>query len=604
MAFFELLLVLLSLTVLATALVEAPRPAWLGWIPAVATPVLLLHLAVDGYRILLVPTYITLLWSLLREVSDVIRDDEEVDDGTAGEETGPTLTGKYRRTLIALGVGAVLVTSLLSMIFNPIATVQRDITALLTPLAPRDFSSLPWVTALDSTLTTLRREYPYTAWKGIQWDSLRARTWPVLAAAQARNDSEVYRSALADFVRGVPDAGVTLSIPENGALTPPGTLGLRLARVDGGEVVVIEVDRAGPADLAGLRRGDTIVRWNGTSIDSALSTIPSSVSGPRAVTRTTFDAFALEALASPPPDTPARLILRDQREFDVTAVATPAPIRGESSGRDSLPVSYRVLPDSVGYLRIRAFAPAFRQWFPAREVRAAVRSFRAESRGVIIDLRGDPTGSSRKLAAAYAAHFVGETDLLEEMSLYQATEGGFVIDPRRTIRVHPRRPRWEGPLVVLVDRWCAGPCEGLAMLLSRLPHATILGWTGTAGSVGLPGGMIDLPDGLRLDYPIGRSLDASGSIQLEVDSAGKGGVAVTRPQHTTWSEPSRSGTDPLMAEALHLMRRTARDSLSSRAWRPAPDPDEPHRTPPLVSGSNARERGAAASPAADMGTST
>lgn len=606
MAFFSLLLVLLSLTVLATEVLTPPRPLWRGWIPAVATLVLLFHLAVDGYRILLVPTYIILLWSLLHTVSGLLDDAERAeDDATDGEKRAMASTRNPRTVLIGVGAGAVLMTSLLSWVLNPVATVQRDITALLSPLAPRDFTSLPWVTAFDSTLATLGREYPYTAWKGIEWDSLRARTWPALAAAQARHDVDTYRSAIADFVRAIPDAGMTLTLRNPGSTPLAGTIGLHLTRADEGEVVVLDVARGSPADLAGLRKGDTILRWNDAPIDSALSAVPDSVTGHRAVTIGTFDAFALDALANPPPGARARLTLQDQRRLDVVAVSPPDP--GEAVTGDSLPVSHRILPDSVGYLRVRSFAPTFRQWFPARAVRDAVRSFHAaETHGVVIDLRGDPTGSSRKLAAAYAAPFVTRVDLLEEMSLYQATEGDFVIDPRRTIRVHPRRPRWEGPLVVLVDRWCAGPCEGLAMLLSRLPGATVLGWTGTAGSFGLPGGTIDLPEGLRLRHPIGRSLDASGSIQLEVDSTGRGGVPTTRPPRTRGmlTDSSLPGTDVLLQEAHLLMHGTARDSLSSRAWRPAPDPDGLDRTPPPASDSNARAPDGAVSPGAGTGTST
>ena len=62
------------------------------------------------------------------------------------------------------------------------------------------------------------------------------------------------------------------------------------------------------------------------------------------------------------------------------------------------------------------------------------------------------------------------------------------------------------------------------MGIARLPQGKVVGFDGTNGSFGMVGGEIQLPEGFRIGYPFGRSIDSSGLVQLD-SKMGSGGVA-------------------------------------------------------------------------------
>ena len=57
---------------------------------------------------------------------------------------------------------------------------------------PLDASRLSWRRAFDGLHEKMVREYAFTAWKGIDWESLYAEYQPRIARAQAAGDADAY----------------------------------------------------------------------------------------------------------------------------------------------------------------------------------------------------------------------------------------------------------------------------------------------------------------------------------------------------------------------------------------------------------------------------
>ena len=88
---------------------------------------------------------------------------------------------------------------------------------------------------------------------------------------------------------------------------------------------------------------------------------------------------------------------------------------------------------------------------------------------------------------------------------------------------------WLGPVVCMINRYCDSSCEGIARGFAQLEpgRAAVTGFEGTLGSFGMDGGTVVLPGDTTFAVPYGRSLDASGTIQIDSDWTGAGGILPT-----------------------------------------------------------------------------
>ena len=51
-----------------------------------------------------------------------------------------------------------------------------------------DYQDLSWTQAFEQLHARISRRYPFTEWKGIDWDALYAQTAPRIAEAEANGD--------------------------------------------------------------------------------------------------------------------------------------------------------------------------------------------------------------------------------------------------------------------------------------------------------------------------------------------------------------------------------------------------------------------------------
>ena len=150
-----------------------------------------------------------------------------------------------------------------------------------------DYSELSWTEAFEQLHSRVSQNYPFTEWKGIDWDSLYAQTAPRITQAEADNDPAAYYLALREYTFSIPDAHVQLGGPDLGLREEAigGGYGLGIIGLDDGRVITHILLEDGPAARAGMLWGAEILEWNGQPIQKALestSTIWAAESQPTA----------------------------------------------------------------------------------------------------------------------------------------------------------------------------------------------------------------------------------------------------------------------------------------------------------------------------------
>ena len=203
-----------------------------------------------------------------------------------------------------------------------------------------------------------------------------------------------------------------------------------------GRIVIVEPLQDSPAAKAGLRPGDVILEVDGRSMEGV-------------------DLTDAVALIRGPEGTEVRLLIGREGEpepFEVTLVRA----------RVELPtVSYRMLDDGVGYVRLYEFNNQ-----AGSRMKEALQALLADSpRALILDLRGNP-GGYLHIAVEVASEFipseliVTEKDSSGKITEHKATGKGLALDL---------------PLVVLVDGGSASASEIVAGAVQDTGRGVLVG---------------------------------------------------------------------------------------------------------------------------------
>ncbi len=208
-----------------------------------------------------------------------------------------------------------------------------------------------------------------------------------------------------------------------------------------GKITVIAPMAGTPAAAKGLRAGDVIAGVDGAvTEDITLDEVVDHVRGPEG--------------------TPVLLTIRRpgiQESFDVEILRARIPT-------NSVTYAFMVRPD-VGYIRLGEFTNT-----SVREVREAVVNLQQEGmNSLIFDLRNNPGGP---LDAA-----VGVSDVFLRKDQLVVTTRGRTEDSVSTLDAPGIGPRFEGPLVVLVNEGSASASEIVAGAVQDHDRGLVLGET-------------------------------------------------------------------------------------------------------------------------------
>ncbi|MER3398078.1 MAG: S41 family peptidase [Chloroflexota bacterium] len=266
-------------------------------------------------------------------------------------------------------------------------------------------------------------------------------------------------------------------------------------------IVIVAPIEGSPAEKAGLKPGDRILRVNGEDIRQlSLDQAVAKIKGPRG-TKVTL-TIAREGQPQP---------------FDVEVVRSEVRLQTVSTA----------LVDGYGYVRISVFSEVTNE-----ELVGKLRDLLAKNpKGLILDLRNNPGG----LLGA-TVDVTGQF-LREGIVLYEVDGRG----NRRTWQVRPGGVATDIPLVVLVNRGSASGSEVLAGALKDHRRAVLIGEeTFGKGSVNT---LRELSDGSAVYITIARWLTPNGN---QID--GKG-LAPDIPFQSPADAPA-PGTNPQQDPAV------------------------------------------------------
>jgi len=449
----------------------------------------------------------------------------------------------YRRSVLAavlrcmaalLVVFVVVLDGAFIEIFDPLSNAPFE-EFFGRPETP-DFSKLSWPDAFEKLNDHLSRAYALGAWKRIDWNALHSVTAPKIADAARTRDRAAYYLAVREYLWSLNDTHVDLSGDDGGLRYNAirGGYGIQFVRLDDGRTINHVLIEGGPAARQGMRWGATILRWNGMTIDDAAAATSVLWSGGPGATQEGKRLARLRFLTRAPVGTSATVVFQNPDETTIrtaTLVAVDDKFQSwrladlpNSSNQTHANIDWRLLPDGIGYVKIREEIPTLRQLLPARVMQEAAATFvRAGAKGVVIDVRGN-SGGADKLVPRMMGFFVATRQFYEHTTLYDEATSRFERQAFGTLWTEPRTQNFTGPIAVVVDERCISSCEGFALIARRRAGGHVVGFYGTYGSFGMSGAQVLMPSGLTVEYPAGQSLDENGVVQLDGDWRLQGGV--------------------------------------------------------------------------------
>ncbi|HLX09459.1 MAG TPA: S41 family peptidase [Thermoanaerobaculia bacterium] len=429
-----------------------------------------------------------------------------------------------------------------------------------------DLGSLGWSAAFSRLCELLAREYPFSAWKGLDWAAIEREMGPRVAAAEASRDRRAWYRTLRELVWRLRDGHARLLGDDDGLERAAigGSFGLAAIALDDGRLLACRVDAGGPAARAGMRFGAELVRWNGAPAAAALAAAPVLWDQRPPATREGLRLAQARMLGRAPVGARATVTFRNRGEAElanrelVAAAAPPAapPCLRATDLLAGRTVEARALAAGAGYVRIRFELPTLRTPLPGRTLRRALARFAAAGLpGVVVDVRGN-CGGMDAMVPPLVAPLLQEAEIYEVPGVYRQ-RGRFEPDPRQAITVLPRPPLYRGRIAVLIDGDTVSAGEAIPLLLKGLPGVAVIGWNASQGSFGIGLKSVRLPGGLEMVFPHAQSLDADGRVEVDGDAGGQGGVEPDRRLPLTEAAVDRwygRGEDVVLEAGIHFVR--------------------------------------------------
>lgn len=469
-------------------------------------------------------------------------------------------------------------------------TFDRSASQVIDLLEPQgsaliDYSDLTYTEAFTSLLGTLSTEYAFTEYKEIDWEALAEEYQPLFEEADETGDAELYRVALRDFLWEIPDGHISGPfVVEEFQTNVAGGIGMAIRDVDDGRVIVNFVLEGGPAAEAGIGLGTEIISVNETPIDewveqSVAYSAPFSTDHVerlqklRYAVRYPLDTEVEVTFLNPPTDDEPE---PEEQTVTLTAISEGASFSFSSFAAGTtgfeLPVEYEVLDNGYVLVRITSFFD--NQVLTVQLWERLMQTINANGTpGIIIDMRQNGGGFGF-LADQMAAYFFDEPYILGNTGYYDESVGEFVFredDAERFYLPPSEDLRYDGDVVVLVGPACSSACEFFSYVMTIDNRATVVGHYPTGGLGGSVNDL-DMPEGERIRYTIGRAVDANGNIHIE-------GIGVVPDYFVPVTEETLfSEGDPVLDAGVAVLDGEIEVDLGEPDPAPIADEDEEEAT--------------------------
>lgn len=297
--------------------------------------------------------------------------------------------------------------------------------------------------------------------------------------------------------------------------------GTDIANPRGFQIVVIAPLPDSPAQRAGVRAGDHILRVDGVpTVALALADAVRRIKGP--------------------PGTAVELVIGRE------GLAEPRTIKVTRAVIDVRSVEHRILADKIGYLRITTFNDTTPDL-----VRESLRQLRAAGiRGLLLDLRDD-SGGGLDVCVEVSSQFVGDRPIV------YIQERGQERKPRAATR---DARRMDIPLVVLINKSTASAAEILAGAVQDYGIGKLVG-EGTFGK-GLVQTVFPLRDGSALALTTARYLTPK---LRDIDHKGISPDVEVKQSESAEYIPPLSKNDTQGAAGLAVLQQELRGAVRAAA---------------------------------------
>jgi len=395
------------------------------------------------------------------------------------------------------------------------------------------------LSSFDLVWQTIRDQHFDPGLGGVDWVAVRRELRPrvehacTMSAARQAMEDAVERLRLSHFAIIPASAYEALGPMPEGAET--GTPGLTVRVLDG-QAVVTAVQPGTPAERAGVRPGWILVRVGTIDVPATLRSIAAAYAD--STSQQYMLVRAVSGWLAGPVDQPVAVAFLDEADRPVALELERVAPQGQPVKFGHLPPMHlrfeaREIEPEVGYIAFNLF---FEPATLMSRFEEALRPWLCSTRGIIIDLRGNPGGISA-LAMGIAGWFVAHADHPLGVMRTREAEIRFAI--------FPRPETYHGCLAILVDGCSASTAEIMAAGLQELGRARLFG-SRTAGAA-LPSQVIRLPNGDGFQYATADYVTFRGR-RIE-------GVGVTPDVEVPLSRGALlAGHDPALEAAVEWIR--------------------------------------------------
>lgn len=322
----------------------------------------------------------------------------------------------------------------------------------------------------DSLWLQLQSDYAYFDYGLVDWNRARAIFRPKISQVKTKGDFIFVLESLLDQLCD-PHTQLNTNTPASQRLVPSGARAW--AELKGDRAFISEL--RSPSDGVGLRVGDEIEAINGVPLRNAIEQrIGPATHREKAAVR----QYALMCLLAGTHDKDVFVTI--QREGTSRRVLlSPADRPTSADSPSPPPVSYRLLPGNVGYIRLNN---SLGDTDTIGAFDAALLALR-QTKGLILDLRDTPGGGTTVVARGIMGRLVrAEAPYQKHADSGEQRSTG--IRHAWLELVSPRGPFTYTELaVVLIDHWTGSMGEGMAIGLSAMHRARTVG-TRMAGLLG------------------------------------------------------------------------------------------------------------------------
>ena len=369
---------------------------------------------------------------------------------------------------------------------------------------------------------------------GVDWKSIKSTYAARVEKAKSNKELRLILNEMLDELK-LSHFGVSKNHQEPGNRVTTGTyLGMEL-RIVKQQLMIYDIVKGSPADLAGLKPGMILTSFEGEPMAGIIESFElTSKSTP--LRRMMAIRSILTKISTPEDGKTTLKTANSETVFDFK----PSFYQGETGRlghQTHIPFSFETrLVGKEKNIRFLAFDIFLPELMP-RINQALAQAHSEKAAGLILDLRGNPGGVGI-MAPGIIGRIISKDLDLGDMN---NTAGNLPF------HAYPQKNAYLGPVAVLVDSFSASTSEICAAALQEHQRARIFGRT-TTGAV-LPSVIVNLPNGDLLQYAVGDYVTALKKTHLE----GKG----VTPDQIIPLDPSAflTGTDPDLEAAMLWLQK-------------------------------------------------